>query len=78
MKAALPVPTLTATLLPSIGRQPREVVIHGEGEWQERIRRAPERHNGVHHCTRCGSRDHNVRRCESLAATKAILKARRR
>lgn len=74
----LPVPSLTATLLPAIGGQPREVVIHGEGAWQRRIRQAPLRVNGVHHCSRCGSSEHNVRRCESLTATKALLKARRK
>lgn len=76
--SGLPIPSLTATLLPALGRQLREVVIHGEPGWMARIRSAPERRNGVHHCARCGSPDHNVRRCTSLAATRAILKARRK
>ena len=78
LAGTLPVPRLTATLLPMIGGQPREVVIHGEPLWKRRIKQAPLRRGNVHHCSACGSDEHNVRRCADLAATKALLKARRR
>lgn len=59
----LPIPRLIATVLPAIGRAPREVVIHDGPLWKRRIRQAPLRRGGVHHCSSCGSDEHNVRRC---------------
>lgn len=37
LEGALPIPTLTATVLNAIGRSPRTVVVHGSRDWKRRI-----------------------------------------
>lgn len=60
----LPVPSLTATVLPAISREARKVVVHGSPDWRfragltVRVKRvlAPG-------CKLCGERGHNRRSC---------------
>jgi hypothetical protein len=60
----LPVPRLTATILPAPADAPRHylrfAVIHGSPGWQRRIV-ATTRVANKHHCGACGSADHNSR-----------------
>lgn len=65
LKGALPIPSLTATILPAIGRQRRQVVIHGDAGWKRAIA-SPNRMR-VHHCANCGEANHNSRSCAKAA-----------
>ena len=61
----LPIPRLTATLLPAIGRQPREVVLHEGSGWERRLSRAlgppHEDRRKNPRCTACSQSGHNSR-----------------
>ena len=57
LEGKLPIPTLTATVLPAIGRAPRLIVVHGAPGWQRRM--TATRTGGVHICKSCGEPGHH-------------------
>lgn len=57
LEGTLPVPRLTATVLPAIGRAPRLVIIHGDRGWRRRLENPPTGH--VHICQGCGEPGHH-------------------
>lgn len=59
----LPVPSLTATLLPHVGNEKwRPVVVHGSPRWQQRIANPRKGTHGVpQRCSACFGSGHNSR-----------------
>ena len=70
LEGYVPIPSLSGTLLPAIGRAPREVVMHGSRNWKSRIAAPPIKRKNTHHCGACGESGHNraSRKCPARPA----------
>lgn len=59
----LPTPSLTATILPAIGRAPREVAIHGTPEGRRKLRRGTPKKRGAPQIRCACGCDRTANRC---------------